>query len=799
MTTSDLYTGPTEPYRPASAAAVDRLAREVALLRRQVRHGSSKPRLGHSAIDDGALVTTSGGQTAAVFGTQYDGTNGVAVLTGPTPPVPTPPSMVTTPGGVVLAWDGNFQDPQPGFTSPVVAPMDFAGATFEVDTDPDFTGDVWRYGISSAQGGRVTVAWPTSGTPLYARLRTRSTAGKLSLPSLTVGPVSTGKVGLTDLGFNIEEYGGGTTVHFGTATPAVPTGGHTEGDLWLKEIGTSPGGAGQPAAGTPLYETYRWVAGAWKKIEAQGVSSALAQAITAQLAADAKAKVYYSDTAPTVPAGTAANSAVWFETDAGNKPWAWSGSAWVARTFGNGSITPNSLVASNVIATGTVTASLLEALLVLATTIVAGNPNGDHARLTSTGLRVYKADPVAQGGDGTPDEIVRLGTDSNDYFAVVNSNGDVVASVDDTGRASFQGLEVQSDPVFQGTRLSEMIGRIGGSGGGSGTGAEHYYSYANGAEVLRVNGEIGLHEMAVRVQAGRIYFLAIEIEYACFNADPKFPTEMRVRVRDSNGTSTPSNSSQQVMYRQTHAAGDGYSTTFFTMGLYAPATGGVHRLLLTVERAGPASNFLDITRYGTLPVMNLIDLGPAKAILGSVNRGGGTAGGAPAPPPPAPNPTQQYFWEGQAAGWFTYRGDGSRRTDVPGPVQGWDPSGFNGDGKGHWYFNLPSITGTVDRVDFYAYSNHWYYNNGGPALLLPTAAGNGGPNYNNLGKGQWNSGNWPKPGGRWVTVPADWFPLFRTNISPRADGIQVGPGGGSNLTNYGRFNGDARLRIWYTQ
>lgn len=118
-----------------------------------------------------------------------------------------------------------------------------------------------------------------------------------------------------------------------------------------------------------------------------------------------------------------------------------------------------------------------------------------------------------------------------------------------------------------------------------------------------------------------------------------------------------------------------------------------------------------------------------------------------------------------------------------------------------WWFDLPNITGTVDAVDVYMYSAHWYYNSGGTVVMNISDQRGYNPNFYRF-KLDWHVGGYPKPGGRTVRVPGDWNPLFRgtnnNNENGRATCITVGPGSGTNLAYYGRIT-DCRLRIWYTQ
>lgn len=768
-------TGPVQPR----SAAVDELAAEVADLRSQVRALSRQPRLTNSAIDGGAVQITNGGQVTGYVGViPWDGVTGIVSTIGPVPPVPGPATAETVQGGITVTWGGTFADPQDGFTSPVVAPSDWAGALVEVSTSSTFE-EFRQYGISSAAGGTVSVTWPIAGTPLYVRVRSRSMAGKISGPSTVSGPYLSGKVGLADLGFNIEDYSGGTTIYYGAATPAVPSGGHTEGDIWHKEVGTSTGGTGQPPVGTPLYEEYRWTAGAWQRSTAQGISAALTAALLAQQDAAAKLKVFYADTAPTYTG--AANTAAWYETDAGNKPWIWNGSGWTARLLGNGAIQPNSLVASNVIATGTVSAALLEALLVLVSTVVAGDPNGDHARMTPTGFRVYRADP----GGGAPDEVVRMGTDTNDYLAIVDQSGKIVGSWDDTGIIHVAGATIDSDPVIMGRKFTDWVGAASGAGNGQPEilGAQHQIGWFNNAPG-GVSTERALIEVAVEVSANRWYEVGCEVNYIR-GAD----TEAVFRVRDSGGTNAPSLSSTEI-YRRNFSNGQPFYdvTTGSSTGIWYPTTSGKHRLLLTAAAQG--TGVIDIHTLLCLPTIICRDMGPRKPIAASASTGSGSQA----------SPTTQAYVDLAPSGWASFRGDGSQRSDTAGPVQGYN--GSNGDGKGLWWFPLPSITGTVDRADLYVYSEHWYYNSGGTGIFNISTASSAVASPTKL-RGDHHISGMPKPGGTTIRLPSDWLPYFRnggTTGSNRAQSITVGPSGGTNLTYYGRFNGpSARLRLWYTQ
>lgn len=771
----------------AAGSPIDRLATQLAALQRQVNALGKGTALAYSSIDNGALTATqtstdsfgnSVQQVTTIIGQQYDGTAGAVVVSGPPPPRPSAPTLSQAIGGVKVQWDGTFMDPQQGFSSPVVAPMDFAGVDVQVSADLNF-GD-GGFGpthgtIVSAKGGELFVAWPQSNTPLYARLITRTKAGKYSPPSMETGPIHSGQVQLGDLGFPIAQYSGGNTIYYtvSPATPTAPSWGFSAGDLWLDQIGTATGQAGGAPQGTPLYQTSRWGGSQWVLLQDQGVSSALASAITAQSTANGKAQVFTQPTKPTYSG--AANTAYWIDTAHDNVTNVWNGTDWTPYTLGNGAITPGALIASDVLATGTVTAALLEASLVLASAIIAGDPTGTHAAMRADGFRVF---------DASGNEIIRLGTSSNDYFGVVDTSGKLVASIDETGQGNFHALTVETDPIIQGTSLSQLLTTVPG-GGGAGTslpGARNWVGWDGTSVINGVTGEVGIIEMAIEAETDRIYWIVPSLYWTASDTS----TYLTVTVRDG-GTSAPTVNSP-VVSQDFFSTGNNASWTLLAERHRAQrfTTAGQHRLLLTVAAGGSGSVNVITTGDGQAPTLEVIDLGPDYGNPATTNRGGG---GTPAP-------TQQYYAAESPTGHWSFRGNGTLRTDTTDVVQGYDPTGYNGDGKGGWNFNVPSITGTVNRVDLYIYNNWAYYNSGAQALIaLVNDASTASPT---VLRGSWNPGvTYPKPGGVTVTLPSAWYGNFMSRSSV---GLYLGPSGGTNETFYMRADGpSSELRIWYTQ
>jgi hypothetical protein len=462
---------------------------------------------------------------------------------------------------------------------------------------------------------------------------------------------------------------------------------------------------------------------------------------------------------------------------------------WQPRLLRTAAFQPSSIIARDVIATGTVSAALLEAVIVLADqSVVAGDVNADHSVLDQNGFHVFQLDPDAQVV-----EVGRLGTGANDFLGIGDDTGHLVAAIDDAGVASFSGLVVTDDPLIQGESLAEAMNRASGSGGlgTSNPGAAHWYGYADGTVANVDTNEIGLVELPVWLDNRRMYMIWAEV---CWHPQG-IPCSLNMRVRDG-GSSAPLMTSPTVLYRQHTGVTLNYDEVSQSGGLWQPTTTGLHRLLLTAQAYSGGSGLV-VTDVSGQPAVVVLDLGPARALDATINHatGGGGAG--------APAPTQQYYVDLAPTSYVSRRGNGTLRTDTTDVVQGWDPSGFNGDGYGYWTFTLPSISGSIDRIDMYVYVNHTYYNSGGTAIwnVIHSGIDNPESSFEALKmESDGPVGGYPKPGGKTLTLPSGWYVPFLSASSPRAVGTSVGNSDGTNETYYIRFDGpSARLRIWYTQ
>lgn len=765
---------------------LQRLGRRLSDVQRDVKKLQKGVGLGFSSFDEGAITqNTPDGTPGAVFGQQQDGSNGVFAVTGPTPPTPvltTEYSNVTLEGlvgGIRVRWEGHFAG---GLTVP--APMGFTSVEVHVGDTPDFSGilfETLRTNITSPRGGDVLMPMPVNEGGYWVKLVCRTASGQASLASPAYGPVFPRAVSREDLGFSIDDLAGNTI----TRGPDQPTGDHRFGDLWLLEPDNTPFQWTPASAG----------GGEWVEVQDAGVVDAINAAIDAQEAADSKSKVW--PTSATAPTGLAAVDAgdLWWklETDSSVTPYIWDGTTWAIRQIGNAAVKPASLVASTVVATGSITAALLQAILVLASTIIAGDPAGTHAKMDPRGFHVYR--PDEDNPANAPLEVIKLGTADDDFFGVIDQDGVLVASIDSTGAVNGRVGNFRDDIIVGGVPLSASLKK------NSGTILSQYHDHF-GSDVYPIQSEIGIVEVNGMLDSSRVYELRWTVTWFADN----YPTEAVFQVRSvgpngvgsdqTNGAPTINSLSEQS-WNKPQSAATYWNTDEGTVRIY-PSVSGRHRFALTVARgAGTGSIGIKGNRWVDLL---LVDAGPRPPSVGNRTPAGGQLFGG-APPTTPPNPVQQYLFESGPTSWATYRGSGAQRGDTTDVVQGWDPAGVNGDGQGFWWYNLPDIHGTVDRVDIYLYSNHWYYNGGGSALI--NISPQFGPAFNPTKlRTNWQVDGWARGAGRWLTVPSDWWPFFRTNqpAGSIATAITLGPGGGSNLSFYGRFNGpDFRVKVWYTQ
>lgn len=346
---------------------------------------------------------------------------------------------------------------------------------------------------------------------------------------------------------------------------SAPTSGMIVGDFWIR---SSDNRIHRYEGSTPT----------WVESKDVDINTAIQNAATAQSTADGKVRIFRQPTAPTGLLPTDVGD-VWIDTDAGNVSSTWelvSGTTygWVKRQLGNGAIQPQSLVASDVIATGTVSAALLEAIMVLATMIILGPQTGTHTEISPTGIRGFTEDPI----DGIPNEAWRLGTSETDFLGLTDYNGMMIAGFDRQGNVVGQGMNIQGDPIFQGVPLSQ---RFTQTSGGSGVG---FFRQFLAGPLGPIKSELGVMEATGYLTAGRSYL--IKAHFSWFQNIPNLEAEFRIRSTrptteggDSALAPTLTSTTEEVWWRTFPGYNRSYTEDFEL--LYVCTRTGQHRFMLT--------------------------------------------------------------------------------------------------------------------------------------------------------------------------------------------------------------------------
>lgn len=695
--------------------------------------------LGHSSFDDGQLNQYTNGQLGGSYGTQYDGSNGAFALSGATPPTPRwtdkyGPMCEGVIGGLRIRWEGYFEP-----NDLVVATMDHKEVEVHVSDHADLDGitfDDLKTTITSARGGEVLIPMPVNSTGYYLRLRARTTAGKASIPSTVIGPFYPQKVLEEDLGFDLSTVGG-STIFWGAAAPTTDS----TGDLWLK---------------TDTDEAYRWsgATDGWQLTAGQ-------DAVVAALHA------FITDTTiaatPTGSQGLTSGDTV--NTIAAGK------------VLTGSSIQPNSLVASDVVVTGTVTGALLDVIIVLATTIIAGDPAADHAKLDNTGIRAYITDD-----DGIPNEIGWFG---HGMGVIDPDTGLVVGGINEDGVISGSDLNIlDDDPTFGGTPLSARLWN-------QSWGLAAYGKYpAIGGNSATTNTEAAFMELAFTAKEGRAYTIFVEgIEPIALTA----PGAWQLRIRYTSDGTTPTTSSPIIRtFPHANTVDSTWNNAFPFMALHNGndlGYGDRYDRLLFNFAAGSGSQGVGINRVKDIYIW-VMDVGPKIQETGDVlavtSSGGATT-------------KTNYVYEAAASWQRTWNQAGAVISDTE-MQQGYGDS-FNGirSAVAGWV-GIPGAvaTATVTKMEIYMVS-YWWWNTSGGILHMGEFSGD------TVVPATWPGQAAPfdttftaRNQGRWITCPSSWVAALQ---SGGFRGISI-TAPSTSAAYYGKFYGAnysrPRVRISYT-
>ena len=444
-------------------------------------------------------------------------------------------------------------------------------------------------------------------------------------------------------------------------------------------------------------------------------------------------------------------------------------------------IAANTITASNIQA-GAITASKLESQLVLASEIVAGPLNDTHASMKSDGFHVYAKDPQT----GTVNEVARLGVaNTNDYLAVLKSDGTYAATISDNGTVTGNIGNFKSIMVGGKDLTTTLFGATGKGlvAWGQFNGNQLPSTIANGQEK-------GLFELAFVPDSSRMY--AVFCSPVLFTPTNGTATAAAFRARFTSDGTQPTTSSTILAEDFKPILVNGSWTNSYQINgrLIGGFNGSYIRILFTMA----ASNGAGLnTELGQSPTFWVQDIGPAypqSGVLSSQVSGGGTPVAVKATYTKYYGKVDQRSFDGNG-NFYNY--------DVGRAYQGLQPGTANGDMRAMYFFGdmTADLAGaTINDMQVYVYFDHWYYNSGGTARIgvhgwtgaPPTAFGYAG--------GGWilDSAGWPKPGGRWLTIPSSYWNGFVTGAYR---GITLGVNSGS-YTYYG-IASDCQIYVQYTK
>ncbi|MFJ5143068.1 hypothetical protein [Streptomyces sp. NPDC088707] len=163
-----------------STGAAD-LARTLHDVVRRLQALERSTRASHTSIEGGAMdIYDDQGQLKGSVGVQPDGGVALVPVNTDPPPMPMPPTVEPVLAGLVIGWDGTWDNAY-------ATPTDFSLVQVHVGPAADFVPDLATHvaTITARLGGTVTVA-VEGYTPVWARLVAQNTAQITGAPSAAV-------------------------------------------------------------------------------------------------------------------------------------------------------------------------------------------------------------------------------------------------------------------------------------------------------------------------------------------------------------------------------------------------------------------------------------------------------------------------------------------------------------------------------------------------------------------------------------------------------------------------------------
>lgn len=735
----------------------------IARLETQVATALRAPKLSNASLEDATLQVYDGkGSLRALVGQQPDGTSGVTVVNGPTPPSPTAPTVAAGMGSLVISWDGKF-------AGGAVSPLDFARVEVHVGSTDTFepAATTLRGTVETAQGGSVTV--PLGYQQWWVRLRTRSLSGAISPATAAVageprqtgtadiaaGAITADKLSVGSTGNLVPDPGfetGGVEARItalGLPWARVETGGHDSARCLT--INTT---AGEPRWFP--YEPFPMLAGDlyWLGVHYRCSTSWSGTSVSVSL-------VWKDATGKILNSGSIA--APQPQADGG-----WRRITGKVRA-------PEGAVRAEARLEATGTAGQVSFDNAEVRSIMTSATTGERAEIAPDGVRLY---------DGQGEQVVSLVTGAPNYLSLTSHDGTSVASIGEDGAAGFQSLAVAGKLTWRGDNLETVLDRLP-------RGVIAYNRQT--APVTTTATEVGWVELPVEIDPTRMYRIVLDA-----HAMPSVAGgELRLRLRDGGAKAPDLNSPmvQSAVYQLTRNTS--WQRSRLELVHSGEALGaGLHRLLFTYDnKEGPNGQYVKLIGGESNPaVMYVEDIGPKVPETGGLNPVGGSGGTKP-DPKPVP---QQYTKTYQA----TWSGSYDRRSDY---------SDFYGDKLMQGYYSenhgtLAALAGfpaevakdlagaTVQRAEVFLYFDHWYSSSGGAAVIKTHGHGSRPGSFSSYSASK--SVDFGRNEGKWIDISTLFDPS-------KTRGIALDPNSTSD-TYYGRAHGvgqanPPQLKITYTR
>jgi hypothetical protein len=397
------------------------------------------------------------------------------------------------------------------------------------------------------------------------------------------------------------------------------------------------------------------------------------------------------------------------------------------------------------------------------TRVIAGSDAEDHAEMRSDGFAV-----VSHDATGAPYDVVRMGNATSNFFTIPDPNNPegTLASIDQTGMASFQGLDISgvdntnTGATIYGQDFSDWIDSLPAGE------VQQAYALGNGTPI-DATAEIEVAEVSFNFTQGRHYQVTWSGMH-CYSGTSL--TSGQFRMIYTNDGSAPSGTNGTVAGAQFVVPNNTSSIGNFTT---APP--------MTIM--GDWGNDGDLIRvgifarryYGTGVFNVLTSGGPA------VQNSWQTPGSATA--------KKTYVKTFPATWTRLFAGSGTARADTYNAIQGY----ISTYGDNRTYIGFADMTsalagvaaGDIKKVEVYLYCHWTAYTTGGTARIgfhgYSTSPATMSATTVQL------STHFNRPQGRWVTLPLTTTP--GNWITGTWRGITLGPAGSTSPTYYMRFHG----------